>query len=55
MGTETQAVDRESDYLFLLLMVCQYSLPTLVCTELVAADLPEMPDLLETLPKSTPG
>jgi hypothetical protein len=55
MGTETKAVDRQSGYLFLLLLVYQYSLSTLVCMELVAADLPEMPDLLETLPKSSPG
>jgi hypothetical protein len=55
MGTETQAVDKESGYLFLLLLVCQYSFSTLVCIDPVAIVLLEMSNLLETLPKFSLG
>jgi hypothetical protein len=44
MGIETQAVDKESGYLFLFLLVCWYSLSTLVCTKLVVVNLLEMPN-----------
>jgi hypothetical protein len=50
MGIETQVVDKESGYLFLLLLVCWYSLSTLVYTKLVVVNLLEMPS--ETPPNS---
>jgi hypothetical protein len=51
MGIETQAVNKESGYLFLLLLVCWYILSTLVCTKLVVVNLIEMPS--ETPPNSS--
>jgi hypothetical protein len=55
MGTKTQVVDRESGYLFLFLLVCQYSFSTLVCSKLMVTNLPKMSSLLQTLPKYSLG
>ncbi len=55
MGIETKAIDRKNGYLLLFLLVCQKKNSTLVCTKLMVADLLEMLDLQETLPKYSLG